>query len=284
MARPQHPCAVQAGPQAELTHMKPRDVKELQDKIGHQFGRMELLEQALIHSSHAREAAATLSPEEQSRFGDNEQLEFLGDAVLSLVTTEELFQRLPRSREGELSKVRAHLVSEKHLIQVAQQLELGSYLRLGRGEEKSGGRAKRALLVDALEAVLAALYLDGGMEPARKFVLQWIVSPELARIQMSGSGLTLTDYKSALQEKLQARSRLQPVYVLVQEQGPEHSKTFTVEARLQGAGNGSKVEFVGRAEGSTKKNAEQEAARQVLEYLASRPEGDAHRPQRPGQS
>ena len=115
--------------------------------------------------------------------GDNEQLEFLGDAVLAFVTTEELFRRFPSFREGELSKLRAHLVSEKHLIGVAQELELGHYLRLGRGEEKSGGRSKTALLVDALEAVLAALYLDGGLDAARRFVLQTIVVPELERMR-----------------------------------------------------------------------------------------------------
>ena len=143
--------------------MKPRDISELEQALGYRFSRTELLEQALTHSSHAREVE---SPQTQTptRVGDNEQLEFLGDAVLGLITTEELFHRFPHFREGGLSKLRAHLVSEKHLIQVARQLELGHYLRLGRGEEKSGGRNKTALLVDGLEAVLGAMYVDSGLE------------------------------------------------------------------------------------------------------------------------
>lgn len=248
--------------------MKSHDIAGLVEALGYAFSRSELLDQALTHTSQAREQEA-LQPPGTAGVGDNEQLEFLGDAVLSLVTTEELFNRFPHFREGELSKLRAHLVSEKHLIRVAQELGLGHYLRLGRGEEKSGGRNKTALLVDALEAVLGAMYLDGGFEPARRFVVQRVVGPEMEKLSPNGNGLLLTDYKSALQEKLQATGHPQPAYVLVKERGPEHSKTFTVEVRLQGAG--AKPEFVGRAEGSTKKNAEQEAARQVLEYMASLP-------------
>ena len=246
--------------------MKSQEISALQAVLGYRFVRAELLEQALTHTSQARELEAAF---EGSRMGDNEQLEFLGDAILGLITSEELFHRFPHFREGELSKLRAHLVSERHLIQVAQQLEIGKYLRLGRGEEKSGGRNKTALLVDALEAVLAAVYLDSGLETARSLVLRHIVTPELERIALTGSSLPSNDYKSALQEKLQAIGRPQPSYVLVKEQGPEHSKTFTVEARLQALDTESRPEFVGRAQGSTKKNAEQDAARQVLEYLVS---------------
>ncbi len=262
--------------------MKSRDIAILQAAVGHQFARTQLLEQALTHSSQARELEA-LQAAAGTRVGDNEQLEFMGDAVLGFVTTEELFRRFPSFREGELSKLRAHLVSEKHLIRVAQELELGHYLNLGRGEEKSGGRNKTALLVDALEAVLAAIYLDGGLEVARRFVLRSIVTPELDRIASNGSSLPVTDYKSALQEKLQATGRPQPSYVLVKERGPEHNKTFTVEVRLQPLDHEGKPEFVGRAEGSTKKNAEQDAAHQVLEYLATvpvEPNGRAKRNER----
>lgn len=246
--------------------MKSRNIADLEEALGYSFTRPELLEQAVTHSSQARELES-LKPLATLRVGDNEQLEFLGDAVLGLITTEELFRRFPHFREGELSKLRAHLVSEKHLIRVAQQLELGHYLRLGRGEEKSGGRNKTALLVDGLEAVLGAMYVDSGLEAVRRVVLEHVLAPELEHIARHGSGLPLTDYKSALQEKLQAMGRPQPSYVLVTERGPEHSKTFTVEARLQTLGNHGDVEFVGRAEGSTKKNAEQGVARQVLEYL-----------------
>jgi len=250
--------------------MKLRDIEELSESVGHTFARPELLDLALTHSSHAREQDAVLSTPSK-RVGDNEQLEFLGDAVLSLATTEELFQRFPHYREGTLSKLRAHLVSEKHLIRVAEKLNLGDYLRLGRGEEKSGGRNKTTLLVDAFEAILGALYLDGGFNVARRFILQYVIEPELAHLSANGSGLPLTDYKSSLQERLQADGRPQPCYFLVKEQGPEHKKIFTVEARLQGVDKSAKPEFVGSAQGSTKKQAEQEAARQVLEYLASLP-------------
>jgi len=259
--------------------MKSRDIAILQTAVGHQFTRTQLLEQALTHSAQARELEA-LHAAPRTRVGDNEQLEFMGDAVLGFVTTEELFKRFPSFREGELSKLRAHLVSEKHLIRVAQELELGHYLNLGRGEEKSGGRNKTALLVDALEAVLAAIYLDGGLEAARQFVLRAIVTPELDRIASNGSSLPVTDYKSALQEKLQATGRPQPSYVLVKERGPEHSKTFTVEVRLQPLDREGKAEFVGRADGTTKKNAEQDAAHQVLEYLATAPAEPAGRSRR----
>jgi ribonuclease III len=257
--------------------MKSRTIAELEQTLGYRFTRPELLEQALTHSSQAREMELSASWP-GARVGDNEQLEFLGDAVLGLITTEELFQRFPHFREGELSKLRAHLVSEKHLIRVAQLLELGHYLRLGRGEEKSGGRHKTALLVDALEAVLGAMYVDGGIESVRRLVVQYVIAPELERIARDGSSLAVTDHKSALQERLQAMGRPQPVYVLVKEQGPEHSKTFTVEARLQIADR-PEPEFVGRAEGSTKKNAEQGAARQLLEYLGSLPADGATRTQ-----
>jgi ribonuclease-3 len=155
---------------------------------------------------------------------------------------------------------------------VAQQLELGHYLRLGRGEEKSGGRSKTALLVDALEAILAAIYLDGGMEPAREFIVREILAPELERMEREGGTLPMTDFKSALQETLQGLGMAQPSYVLVQEAGPEHRKTFTVEVRLNTKNGEGRAEFVGRAQGSTKKTAEQDAARQLLAYLASRPQ------------
>ena len=247
---------------------------KLEQILGHTFARRELLQRALTHKSRVRENAG------EPGQGDNEQLEFLGDAVLALITSEELFQRFPHFREGELSKLRAHLVSERHLIRVAQQLELGHYLRLGRGEEKSGGRGKTALLVDALEAILAAIYLDGGLEVAREFVLRNVIAPELERMERGGGSLPITDFKSALQEAVQSLGLPQPAYVLVEEAGPEHSKTFTVEARLY-ARDSKDTDFVGRAQGSTKKTAEQDAARQLLTFLASRSKaGDVKAPSR----
>ncbi|MGA9495237.1 MAG: ribonuclease III [Terriglobales bacterium] len=260
--------------------MKSREVVELEERLGHHFQRPELLEQALTHSSQAREVEAlsaggssssggTVSPGSSSSApprGDNEMLEFLGDAVLGLVTSEAIFHRFPKFQEGHLSKLRAHLVGQRHLLRVAEQLQIGRYMRLGRGEEKSGGRNKASLLVDALEAILAALYLDGGWPAARDFIVRVIVEPELAHLNLETSAIPVMDFKSALQEALQARGGPQPVYTLVKEEGPEHKKTFTVEVRLPEAAKG---QFVGRAEGATKKRAEQEAARQALEHLAA---------------
>ena len=151
----------------------------LEAAVGHQFANRALLEQALTHTSFARERIEPAP--------DNEQLEFLGDAVLQLVASQELFQRFPSYQEGELSKLRAHLVNANHLLHCAHLLQLGSYLRLGRGEEKTGGRRKTALLADAVEAILAALYLDGGLFVARSFVLSHILEPELDRLS-SASG------------------------------------------------------------------------------------------------
>ena len=243
----------------------------LEESLGHHFQRRELIEQALTHSAQAREVEALgASP----RAGDNELLEFLGDAVLGLVTSEALFHRFPEFQEGHLSKLRAHLVGQRHLLRVAEQLQIGHYLRLGRGEEKSGGRTKATLLVDALEAILAALYLDGGWPVARDFILRAIVDPELAHMKLETSAMPVMDFKSALQERLQASGRPQPVYALVKEEGPEHKKTFTVEIKLA---EPEIAEFVARAQGTTKKRAEQEAARQVLEHLSTLPDAARRR-------
>jgi len=250
--------------------MKSREIMALEESLGHTFQRRELIEQALTHSSQAREVEALGA---SSRAVDNEQLEFLGDAVLGLITSEALFHRFPEFQEGHLSKLRAHLVGQRHLLRVAEQLQIGHYLRLGRGEEKSGGRTKATLLVDALEAILAALYLDGGWPVARDFILRTIVDPELAHMRLETSAMPVMDFKSALQERLQASGKPQPVYALVKEEGPEHKKTFTVEIKLA---EPEIAQFVARAQGPTKKRAEQEAARQVLEHLSTLP--DSTRP------
>src|SRR5271155_1894531 len=267
--------------------MKSHDIMTLEESLQHRFQRPELLEQALTHSSQAREMEALgagsgayggaasngRSSNSRSSSGDNEMLEFLGDAVLGLATSEALFQRFPEFQEGQLSKLRAHLVGQRHLLRVAEQLQIGDFMRLGRGEEKSGGRNKASLLVDALEAILAALYLDGGWPVARDFIVRVIVEPELGHMKLETSAIPVMDFKSALQETLQARGGPQPVYALVKEEGPEHKKTFTVEVRLPepALGQPATEQFVGRAQGATKKRAEQEAARQVLEHLATLP-------------
>lgn len=246
--------------------MEKPNIAALEQSLGHTFHHPELLHRALTHSSRAREQEAAAG----GSIRDNEQLEFLGDAVLGFVTSEELYRRYPEFEEGHLSKLRAHLVSGRHLVRVARELDLGKYLALGRGEEKSGGRSKSALLVNALEAVVAAIYLDAGLEKARELILQRILLPELQSLP-GGTTVPITDYKSTLQELVHSTGHAQPSYVLVKEEGPEHRKTFTVEARLHKGGGDHQPEFVARAAGSTKKRAEQEAARQALEYLGSLP-------------
>jgi ribonuclease-3 len=246
--------------------MEAREIGGLETALGHRFHRPELLEQALTHSSHAREVEAS-ARENGVAVPDNEQLEFLGDAVLGFIASQELFRRFPHFDEGQLSKTRAYLVSESHLIRTARQLQLGRFLRLGRGEEKSGGRSKTTLLVDALEAVLAALFLDAGLEQARAFVLDHILEPELERLGGSSAGLPVTDYKSALQEAAHSAGWSPPRYVLVKERGPEHQKTFTIEAQLDSAGPQGKQQCVVRGEGPSKKQAEQSAARKALDHI-----------------
>ncbi len=247
--------------------MESRDPNPLEEALDHDFSRPELLDWALTHSSYAREAESR-NGGEPNNVRDNEQLEFLGDAVLGFITSQELFHRFPQFKEGELSKLRAYLVSERHLIRPARQLHIGRYLRLGHGEEKSGGRSKTTLLVDALEAVVAALYLDAGLEKTRAFILNQVLEPELERIsRTSGDVLPVMDFKSALQETAHSMGWSQPAYVLVNERGPEHQKTFTVEARVRT--QCEQPEYAARAEGPTKKQAEQGAARKALEHLRS---------------
>jgi ribonuclease-3 len=244
--------------------MNPDDLTPLEEALGCRFKQPAILRLALTHSSYAREIQAAAAGEP---FPDNEQMEFLGDAILSFVVSAELVQRFPHFQEGTLSKLRAQVVSEKYLVQVAERIGVGEYLHLGKGEEKSGGRSKATLLCDALEAILAAVYLDGGIECARRLILQLILAPELERMNASGDVLRVTDYKSALQEYMQASAHQHLSYTVVGEDGPDHKKSFTVEVRLLDANSSSKVIHVQRAAGPTKKKAEQEAARQVLEHL-----------------
>ncbi len=250
----------------------------LEEALGHRFNCRALLEQAVTHASHAREAESQNAAEGTPALSaDNEQMEFLGDAVLGFVVSRELFQRFPEYQEGELSKVRAHLVSARHLLRPARELEIGQYLRLGRGEERSGGRNKVALLVDALEAVIAALFLDAGLDVAHRFILQSILEPGLAEVHQGGSKtLPVIDYKSALQEAVHASGRSQPRYVLIKAEGPDHRKVFTMEAQVP-AGPDGEEGFSCRAEGNTKKLAEQRAAREAWDFLQSLKRGSGIR-------
>src|SRR5215469_1057129 len=236
----------------------PEELSSLELKLDHRFSDPSLLRRALTHSSLANETrAASGLPA-----ADNEELEFLGDSVLGFLTAEALVRRFPDFKEGELSRVKAHLVSAAHLHGVARRLDLGTYLDLGRSEEMSGGRLKKTLLVDALEAVIAALYLDGGIEPVRHFVTAHILDASFPVDEADGTVIqpAITNFKSALQELAQSRKLPQPRYSIVKERGPEHAKTFTVEARVG-------KDWVAQGEGRTKKIAAQRAARDVYERM-----------------
>jgi ribonuclease-3 len=226
------------------------EAEALETALGHSFTNRELLMRALTHRSSVYERSSAPA-------ADNEQLEFLGDAILGFVVSDALVDVHPDYPEGKLSKRKAHLVSASHLHEVAAGLNLGEYLLLGRGEEMSGGREKKALLADALEAVIAALYLDGGIEPARRFIVQRV----MGGTEPASEAAPITDYKSELQELAQSLKLPQPRYSIVEEHGPEHAKMFLVEARVG-------RDWVSRAEGMSKKSAGQKAAQEILRLLA----------------
>lgn len=232
----------------------PPQLDELESRLGYSFGDRTLLLRALTHKS----AACETEGESGAAQADNEQLEFLGDAVLGFIASDALVRRFPQFEEGALSRLKAHVVSSVFLYQVSRDLGIGAYLLLGRGEELSGGRSKRALLANAMEAILAAIYLDGGLEACRAFVERHLLS-RLTVEQEAGGDLPL-DSKSALQEYAQSQGLPVPRYHIVREAGPEHSKTFTVEVRV---GKGCAA----RAEGPSKKAAGQKAAAAALEML-----------------
>jgi ribonuclease III len=224
----------------------------LQSLLGHRFKDLGLLEEALTHSSLANE-------QKSMSLQHNERLEFLGDAVLSLVMSDYLASTLPQSSEGALSKLKAQLVSGSSLAQVARRLGLGGYLKLGRGEDRSKGREKDSLLADALEAVLAAVYLDGGFDASRT-VTRHIFAEELIQIVAQQEQPGAGDYKTQFQEWCQKRHDTLPRYATVRETGPDHQKSFEVELSIQG-------EVVGVGSGRSKKEAEQQAAKQALQQL-----------------
>ena len=264
------------------------DMSQLESALGHTFLRPELLMHALTHRSQAYELAMETGSKAETGAlrGDNERLEFLGDAVLGVVVAEALFQSHPDWQEGELTRIRAQLVSRRHMAEVALAIGLGEYLRLGKGEERSGGRKKTAILANAMEAVIAAMYLDAGLNgtglneagnegagdalrPVRQFARRHILgsaADDLARELLSGAALG--DHKSALQEYLQATHAGVPVYLVESESGPDHRKRFQVEVRLRNTDGRTGVSLASGT-GSTKKKAEQEAARRALALLAS---------------
>ena len=230
----------------------PDHVADLEERCGYRFTDRELLLQALTHRSHAHEDASGASR-------DNESLEFLGDSVLGFVIADTLYREFHRLDEGQYSKIKSALVSTVTLARLARRLDLGDHLVLGRGEEKTGGRKKHALLADTFEALIAAIYLDGGIDEARGFIVREYAA-ELEEVR--NPAFWERDYKSWLQEFVQARDLPPPDYVVVGESGPDHRKVFRVEVQVDG-------QTVGRAAGRSKKEAEQQAARQALDELGA---------------
>jgi ribonuclease-3 len=224
-------------------------LEDLEFELSYRFKDARLLRTALTHSSHAHEMSMGV--------GDNEQLEFLGDAVLGFLVSDFLYRAHPKLNEGQLSRLKGFFVSSANLVKYAERVHLGEYLHLGKGEEKTGGRTKQALLVDAFEAILGAIYLDGGVEEARRVMLPFF-EPQIVDIE--GGAQQLTDFKTALQEQIQARRLGHLDYVVASETGPDHQKLFTVQVVIGG-------EPIARGKGLTKKAAEQAAARLALERV-----------------
>jgi ribonuclease-3 len=224
---------------------------ELEFAMGYRFNDRNILCQALTHRSYVNEAG-------DKSVEDNERLEFFGDSVIDFYLSDQLYRRFPESREGELTRTRASLVDEESLAKLAIGLDLGRYLRLGRGEEKSGGRGKRSILADAYEALVAAVYLDGGSEAVRT-MLEAHFAP---RMERHARGLTSRDFKTELQELTQSLRGATPRYVLKDSSGPDHDRLFTVEVVVGG-------ERFGEGSGRSKKEAEQAAARKGLDRLKS---------------
>lgn len=216
-----------------------KSMDELQERIGYRFKNKNLLRQALTHSSYANE-------KHMSKLSDNERLEFLGDAVLEIVSSEFLFQNYPKMPEGDLTKLRASIVCEPTLALCTKEMDLGKYLFLGKGEDMTGGRKRKSILSDALEALIGSIYLDGGFASAKEFILRFILT-DIEHKQL------FYDSKTILQEIVQAEFKEELSYRIIAETGPDHDKLFEVEALI-----GEQV--IGTGEGRTKKSAEQEAA------------------------
>ena len=224
-------------------------IKELENAIGYRFKNISLLQNALAHSSYANERW-------HNSLMSNERLEFLGDSVLGMLVAEYLYRTFPDRPEGELTRMRADMVCERALAQIAHQIGLGEHLLLGKGEEQGGGRSRDSILADAVESVIAACFLDGGMEAAKQFVERFV----LTRVPVTK--LNNADYKTALQELVQQKKNQTIAYVLIGETGPDHDKQFTVELTING-------QTVGQGIGTSKKRAEQDAARVAFQKLTN---------------
>ena len=224
----------------------------LEEKLGYRFKNRALLENALQHSSYANEHRG-------AGMRSNERLEFLGDAVLGVVTADYLYKKHPDLPEGDLTRIRAALVCEQSLHEVAQKLDLGSYLKLGKGEEAGGGRHRPSILADATEAVFAAVYLDGGITAASALIHRVLLDVEREEVVEERR----RDYKTLLQERVQRQAGQELTYCMVREEGPDHAKTFITEVRLNGTA-------IGEGSGHSKKESEQMAAKSALEELADK--------------
>ena len=222
-------------------------INELEKAIGYRFKNITLLQNALAHSSYANERW-------HDSLRSNERLEFLGDSILGMVVAEHLYRNFPDRPEGDLTRMRADMVCERSLAQIAERIGLGKHLLLGNGEEGSGGRTRDSILADAVESILAACFLDGGMEAARNFINTFVLTDVPVR------KLRNTDYKTALQELVQQKKNQTLVYALLEETGPDHDKHFVVQVSLNGT-------VVGIGEGKSKKRAEQAAAHEAIGRL-----------------
>jgi ribonuclease-3 len=252
----------------------PGPADELEQVLGHRFGRPELLTLALTHRSFVYDGQRPEGMDPGHPSQDNEQLEFMGDAVLGLVVAEALCERFPASREGELTQMRAALVSRRNLGLVGTRLDFGRWLRLGATTDEAGGRKNAALISNAVEAVIAALYLDGGLPAARGFVEREVmaeVTGRLGGVQAFSAGAK--DHKTALQELVQAEGLGRVLYVPVSETGPAHRRMFRFSVRLEGPG--AELGTLAEAEGSTKKQAQQDAASAAYRALSARGVGAA---------
>lgn len=227
--------------------MKESDISLLEKNIGYNFNDINYLETALTHSSYANESKTKIS--------SNERLEFLGDAVLSIIVSDYIFSHCPDFPEGDLTKLRASLVCEKSLCKFSRSLDVGSFLKLSHGEKTSDGAKRPSILADAFEAIIAAIYLDGGMNKAKDFILKFVV-PNIKDPNLK----TFKDYKTQLQEIIQQNHEETLKYVLTNQTGPDHDKRFWIEVSLNN-------NVIGKGKGKSKKEAEQHAAKEALELM-----------------
>ncbi|MFQ6081990.1 MAG: ribonuclease III [Candidatus Aminicenantia bacterium] len=228
--------------------MRKKELSFLEKTIGYKFKNKDLLKKALTHSSYAYENI-------ENNIEDNETLEFLGDTILDFIVAEYLYQNFPELLEGEMSKLKSSAVSASSLFNFAKKINLGKYLFLGKGEEKGGGRKKKTILAGAFEALIAAIYLDGGIINIKNFIIK-LLTPFFKKLK--GKSLSIDNYKSALQEYYQKRNLPPPVYQTIEEEGPDHKKIFSVEVLCEG-------KSLAQAKGRSKKSAEQKVAKKVLQ-------------------